>query len=194
VLAVASLSLHGQPKKGTIPILPINDVMRSVLGASWERPGRASWEPCSLTLVFINKQVVKRGGGMGPWITIISPLCSLTNKWSGGRRDGGPWITIILYTPRVESHPASQPASQRPANKQPASQLCLLLIFMFFCFCFSMQWSEASGSHVCLGGHQVSINTLNPLGALMHMHTLTQGVATQPGRYLQHVALFHSYS
>ena len=37
-----------------------------------------------LTTAFINKQMVKRGGGRGAWITIISPLCSLTNKWSGG--------------------------------------------------------------------------------------------------------------
>ena len=26
----------------------------------------------------------------------LSPLCSLTNKWSRGRRDGGPWIKLSL--------------------------------------------------------------------------------------------------
>jgi len=41
-----------------------------------------------LTLVIINKEAVKTGGGRA-WITIISPLHSLTNKWSRGRREGG---------------------------------------------------------------------------------------------------------
>ena len=48
-----------------------------------------------LTPAFLNKQVVKRGGGRGAWITIISPLCSLTNKWSGGN---------IAWPPRGDPH------------------------------------------------------------------------------------------
>jgi hypothetical protein len=68
--------------------------------------------------VFINKEVVKTGGGRA-WITIISPLHSLTNKWSRGRRDGGPWTTIIL--PSAQSpiiHQTIAPTSELPTTSE----------------------------------------------------------------------------
>ena len=56
-----------------------------------------------LTLVIINKKAVKTGGGRA-WITIISPLHSLTNKWSRGRREGGmdnDYLTPVFINKQV---------------------------------------------------------------------------------------------